>query len=381
MAKHKKNNKKIYKKDENFYYGSTFTLQNLPCDFVIDTIHHLPRGEKTNIYKIGATEGTIKFAYETQKGLVRLSNSTGMIEEENIMGGFLKLKPKDYPKFFEKNGFIFAIKKDEYQSLNEESIQQLIARLKLCVELMGEITNNNKSYKNILSNSLALFSAEPIDVKLEGKKIYSSATHPLYNAIYNNTRMTNDDYKRRLQNSNYDYEIKDSIFGTYIFDSEEYSNYIEDCNDAWLKRLVMTYVNKNNEYSKDEKYIIDTLFHYYYDFLPKASVDTELDDILKDGILAFAKLMVKEEIDHNIKGVHASYDTDKMQPKWNVDDLFTAMYMSLFYLRANNYIYKQCPHCGTYFIVSRTTSKKIYCTDRCRRNANAKAFRRKHQIA
>ena len=79
--------------------------------------------------------------------------------------------------------------------------------------------------------------------------------------------------------------------------------------------------------------------------------------------------------------MHASYDTDKMQPKWNVDDLFTAMYMSLFYLRANNYIYKQCPHCGTYFIVSRTTSKKIYCTDRCRRNANAKAFRRKHQIA
>lgn len=56
--------------------------------------------------------------------------------------------------------------------------------------------------------------------------------------------------------------------------------------------------------------------------------------------------------------MHASYDTDKMQPKWNVDDLFTAMYMSLFYLRANNYIYKQCPHCGTYFIVSRTTSKK-----------------------
>lgn len=43
--------------------------------------------------------------------MVRLSNSTGMIEEENIMGGFLKLKPKDYPKFFEKNGFIFAIKK------------------------------------------------------------------------------------------------------------------------------------------------------------------------------------------------------------------------------------------------------------------------------
>lgn len=105
--------------------------------------------------------------------------------------------------------------------------------------------------------------------------------------------MTNDDYKRRLQNSNYDYEIKDSIFGTYIFDSEEYSNYIEDCNDAWLKRLVITYVNKNNEYSKDEKYIIDTLFHYYYDFLPKASADTELDDKLKDGILAFAKLMVR----------------------------------------------------------------------------------------
>lgn len=105
--------------------------------------------------------------------------------------------------------------------------------------------------------------------------------------------MTNDKYKRRLQNSNYDYEIKDIIFGTYILDSEEYSNYIEDCNDAWLKRLVITNVNKNNEYSKEEKYIIDTLFHYYYDFLPKAKADTELDGKLKEGILAFAKLMVK----------------------------------------------------------------------------------------
>ena len=64
-----------------------------------------------------------------------------MIEEENIMGGFLKLKPKDYPKFFEKNGFIFAIKKDEYQSLNEESIQQLITRLKL-----PTIINHTKTF-------------------------------------------------------------------------------------------------------------------------------------------------------------------------------------------------------------------------------------------
>ena len=375
MAKIKKN----YKKNENFYYGSTFTLQNLPCDFVIDTIHHTPKGAKTNIYKIGASDGIIKFAYETQKGLVRLNKSTGMIDEENIMGSFLKLKPKDYPKFFEKNGFLFATKKDEYQSLNEESIQQLITRLKLCVELIGEITNNNKVFKNILINALALFSAEPIKVKLEGNIVYSSAKHPLYDAIFNNTRFTNDDYKRKIQNSNYDYEVKDSIYGTYIFDSEEYSNYIEDCNDHWLKRLTITYVNKNKEYSKEEKNIIDTLFHYYYNFLPNATLDTEIDDNLKAGIIAFAKLMVKEEIDHNIKGIHASYDTDKMQPKWKVDDLFTAMYMSLFYLKANNYIYKECPHCGTYFIVSRTTSKKIYCTDRCRRNANAKNFRKKHQ--
>ena len=265
--------------------------------------------------------------------------------------------------------------------MNEESIQQLISRLKTCVDLINEITNNNKSYKNILNNAFDLFSADTINVKLGIEKIYSSAIHSLYRDILDNNRLTNDNGIKKLKNANGDFEIKDTIYDSYILDSDYYYENQEDCDDAFYKRLMYIYVNKKSEYSNEEKYIIDTLFHYFHDFLPKATADTELDDKLKDGVITFAKLMVKEEIDHNIKGVHASYDTNKMEPKWRVDNLFTALYMSLFYLRANNYIYKQCPHCGTYFVVSRTTSKRVYCTDNCRNNAAAKKKKKKNTKA
>lgn len=375
------NLKKNLKSSENFYYGGIFTLRNKPCDFVIDINHPKPGSKPVKIYQIGGMDGSISFAYETSKGLVRLNKNTGMIEEENILGSFLKLKPKNYPDFFLKNGFLFETKKDEYQSLNEESIQQLISRLKTCVDLINEITNNNKSYKNILNNAFDLFSADTVNVKLGIEKIYSSAIHSLYRDILDNNRLTNDNGIRKLKNANGDFEIKDTIYDSYILDSDNYYEYQEDSDDAFYKRLMYVYVNKKSEYSNEEKYIIDTLFHYFHDFLPKATADTELDDKLKDGVITFAKLMVKEEIDHNIKGVHASYDTNKMEPKWRVDNLFTALYMSLFYLRANNYIYKQCPHCGTYFVVSRTTSKRVYCTDNCRNNAAAKRFRKKNAKA
>ena len=98
MAKLEKNNKKIYKKDDNFYYGSTFTLQNLPCDFVIDTIHHTPKGPKTNVYKIGASDGIIKFAYETQKALIKdLSNKK--IDESSSSSSDIQ---KEYDKVTSK---------------------------------------------------------------------------------------------------------------------------------------------------------------------------------------------------------------------------------------------------------------------------------------
>lgn len=376
MANFKKKNINF---DDNFYLGGVFTLLNSPCELVIDTYHSNPSTPKKEIYKVCSSKGSIKFAYATSKGLIRLSNSSGMIEEENILGSFLKLKPKDYPSFFQHNGFIFPTKKDEYQSINAECIHELIIRLKTCVELMNEITNPNKSYLRIMENAFYLFSSDEIKVKLDNKTIYSSSKHPLYDYICGNTseRITNERL-RYLKDENCDYKIKDSIFEFYTFDSDEYSSIMEN-SDEFYKRLVYIYVNKANEYSNDEKLIIDTLFHYFHEFLPNSTSETLLDKNLKPGIIALAKLVIKEEIDHNIKGVKPSYNTEKMEPKWEVDNLLTAMYMSLFYLRANNYIYKQCPHCGTYFIVSRTTSKKIYCSDRCRNNANAKVFRKAHQ--
>ena len=109
------NLKKNLKNSENFYYGGIFTLRNKPCDFVIDINHPKPGSKPVKIYQIGEMDGSISFAYETSKGLVRLNKNTGMIEEENILGSFLKLKPKNYPDFFLKNGFLFETKKDEYQ--------------------------------------------------------------------------------------------------------------------------------------------------------------------------------------------------------------------------------------------------------------------------
>ena len=150
------------------------------------------------------------------------------------------------------------------------------------------------------------------------------------------------------------------------------------------------YINYSNldEVEKNE------LYHFYYEVGSIAEVTTDdikfnscpvkwdaFDDKMKNALIEVAKIVIAEEINSNLDGVHAEYDSNVMEPRWKVDSLLSALYFSIFYMKPNIEITRQCanPTCGRYFTVSRTSSKKKYCCDDCRNRALQNRYRAKHR--
>ena len=107
---------------------------------------------------------------------------------------------------------------------------------------------------------------------------------------------------------------------------------------------------------------------------------SKLDEQLKTALLDVAKITLKEEIDHSLYGVSASYNIKTMSPSWNIPNLISGLFFSLFYLKPELEIYRKCANitCNQYFLVSTTNSKKKYCCPECG-NAMAQRMSRKRK--
>lgn len=100
------------------------------------------------------------------------------------------------------------------------------------------------------------------------------------------------------------------------------------------------------------------------------------DEPMKAAIIETAKYVLREEINHNIAGIHPYYD-EKFKVSWRMESLLQALYFSIFYMKPGVQIYK---HCGNerckrdiYFLIDATATKKEYCYTKC---ANAAAQQR-----
>ena len=73
------------KKDENFYKESLFSFQNPSCVCLVDTINESPTDVK-RIFKVIKDESKlIQFAFQPNKGVVRINPKTGSVEEDNVL--------------------------------------------------------------------------------------------------------------------------------------------------------------------------------------------------------------------------------------------------------------------------------------------------------
>jgi len=115
--------------------------------------------------------------------------------------------------------------------------------------------------------------------------------------------------------------------------------------------------------------------HYYKKFNDKGFDEYNMID----SVIVFANYVISKEINTGIEGIKPECDIENMKSKWIIPSLSNALYFSLFYLDKNKAMYRRCEHCGSYFIVNRSSSTKRYCDSYCRNNAQQAKHRIKNK--
>jgi len=392
--------KKNMKLSENFYQNSLFTFDSFACFCAIDTINISPDETRNVIKVVSQKNKPVKFAFEPNDGLVRVSLKSGAVEERNILSSLLSInedKIENYKKFFEKNGFFFPINIDKFEEIDDDSLLIIISRMKATVELMSQISEiQRKNYDRILTLTLALLLSPETTIQI-GPHQYKTCKHKKLCDELNISASINDDESKLKVDKDYNIKITDSIYGEYKLDLDSYRHFMydDDLLDNFWRKIVHSYVN-HQDANEDARLIIEFLFHTFVDigWFWSVSFDNinfaqepkwdKFDDKLKKALLQVTKIVIAEEINSNITGVYPEYDSVIMEPRWRVESLMSALYFSIFYMKPNLELTRLCanPKCGRYFKVSRTSLKKKYCCPECANRANQNRYRaRKKEIS
>ena len=104
-----------------------------------------------------------------------------------------------------------------------------------------------------------------------------------------------------------------------------------------------------------------------------------MSEEMKFSILEIARHILGEEINANLSGIFPKYDTKTMSPSWKVDSLLSAIYFSIFYLKPDLELYRQCanPRCQRYFLVKTTSTRTKYCCTECCNRVTQDRYRKK----
>ena len=67
-----------------------------------------------------------------------------------------------------------------------------------------------------------------------------------------------------------------------------------------------------------------------------------MSDEMKSTLIEIARFVLGEEINANLNGIFPMYNVQTMSPSWKVDSLLSAIYFSMFYLKPDLELYRQC---------------------------------------
>ena len=382
------------KKVENFYKESLFSFQNPTCICRVDTINETPTDVKRIFKVIKDDTKLIQFAFQPSKGVVRINQKTGAVEEDNVLSRLISIDSSsinDFSRFFERNGFLFPLDNSMTQ-IDDNTLIKIISNLRTTVNLMSQVSEMaRKDYKKMLVASLHLLTAAPLQLKVGSKEYVVSGNKTLLQ-ILKKGREHKVNPATKNYNKDWEFEVYDSIYGTTKVHIDEYRHYTTDADiNEFDHDVFYSYVNYTDA-PKQERILIEILYHLHkeygdftnvtpdeIEFLNPWKVNWKLldDDRFKQAILEMAKYAVSEEINGNLQGIYPEYDSISMEPRWRVDGLLSALYFSLFYMKPDVELMRLCanPKCGNYFKISRTSSKKKYCCPECANRANQNRYR------
>ena len=347
----------------------------------------------------------VSFFLNSEQGL-SLDTGRKILKKNNVIGEFIKLEDYDLTalkNFIEKYGYFFKLSSSEqYKNVELKDIYKLKNRFKSLIHLLYALHNEElKDYKEVLNAIYLLLFTFQISNERKAKQfniinlLFHFPKYEEFTSSYDRVIVkTNAD---GFESSFYridDFAMEDEVFEIAI---QDYHDFIADSNNhhSLSRTLLKAFKNKHLIKQKEDRMIIDFLFHMWVDFEVIYVKDMLFEDILNAQVyedfnnkaskkmkqlsLNIAKYLISKELNNALSGLVPSYDFEKLRPCWKIPNLYTALYFTIFNLDSSSSIIRKCDNvnCGEYFIVSKSNKKKRFCCEHCakavsQRNYSAK---------
>jgi len=347
----------------------------------------------------------LSFFLNSEQGL-SLDTGRKILKKNNVVGEFIKLEDYDLTalkNFIEKYGYFFKLSSSEqYKNVDLKDIYRLKNRFKSLIHLLYALHNEElRDYKDVLNAIYLLLFTFQISNERKAKQfniinlLFHFPKYEEFTSSYDRVIVkTNAD---GFESSFYridDFAMEDEVFEIAI---QDYHDFIADSNNhhSLSRTLLKAFKNKHLIKQKEDRMIIDFLFHMWVDFEVIYVKDMLFEDILNAQVyedfnnkaskkmkqlsLNIAKYLISKELNNALSGLVPSYDFEKLRPCWKIPNLYTALYFTIFNLDSSSSIIRKCDNvnCGEYFIVSKSNKKKRFCCEHCakavsQRNYSAK---------
>ena len=347
----------------------------------------------------------LSFFLNSEQGL-SLDTGRKILKKNNVVGEFIKLEDYDLTalkNFIEKYGYFFMLSSSEqYKNVELKDIYRLKNRFKSLIHLLYALHNEElRDYKDVLNAIYLLLFTFQISNERKAKQfniinlLFHFPKYEEFTSSYDRVIVkTNAD---GFESSFYridDFAMEDEVFEIAI---QDYHDFIADSNNhhSLSRTLLKAFKNKHLIKQKEDRMIIDFLFHMWVDFEVIYVKDMLFEDILNAQVyedfnnkaskkmkqlsLNIAKYLISKELNNALSGLVPSYDFEKLRPCWKIPNLYTALYFTIFNLDSSSSIIRKCDNvnCGEYFIVSKSNKKKRFCCEHCakavsQRNYSAK---------
>lgn len=375
--------------------NTMFECNSYACRCMKDIENMVPgEAPRTTLKLYSAIEEPLHFSYTPREGL-NLTGTAGGAIEHNILGKLLSIPSESIDKhieFFEKYGFFHPLSFDEYASIDASVILTVSNHIRATIRLMNAL--GKRDYKSMLIHASYLLFSSPVEYTTV-EDTYRTCTHT-FTSLINNAPLFPDVNQNHEVQATGCISIFDHITNKKNTVTIEFINAIrsgtgtdiEGSKSPWFKSIVALYL-MDNDLDDDLRLIIDFFYHIFtengvYDEIDFAkikpygqlNIDT-LSDLMKAALVKISRIVIAEEINYNIQGIHPKYDGQQLSASWQVSTLIEAIYFSVFYMKAGVEIYKECenPNCkrDKFFLVEATRTNKKYCCQQC---ANAAAAQR-----
>lgn len=389
-------NKIMNKKNPGISINTMFQYEGYGCLCAVDTVNTSPGKDPTVTLKVCPdTSKRLLFSYAPKNGL-NITGVSGGLHTKNILGKLLAIPKGNIEKhieFIEKYGFLYPLPENEYTAIKATYLVEIINRIKATIRLYGCI--NKKDYHGVLIHVIYLLFSPVIEFQI-GENIFSTCPHK-FKRLLDSYNLFPDLNREPEVAATGTYSVDDLFLGgKNTIDISFYNavrsgsdTNIQGSKDPWFKNLMAMYVGCK-DVSKETRFLIDFFYHLQtevsiikevhfagFKTYTTFSEDT-LNDSFKNALLKIARIVVAEEINHNIRGIHPKYNGGKLIVTWQVNTFIEALYFSIFYMR-NGKMYKECenPNCkrDRFFLVEATRTNKHYCCVQCRNAAGAQRYR------